>query len=92
MGAPSVAERPEKQLIQAFVDKIEELRPQLVTFNGCAFDLPVLRYRAMIHGISAPGLASRAYYTALRRMRAIFVMFCRRTVQVQKRSLTKLAD
>ncbi len=62
VGAPSVADRSEKELIQAFVDKIEELSPQLVTFNGCAFDLPVLRYRAMIHKISAQGLASRAYY------------------------------
>ncbi len=62
VGAPSVADRSEKELIQAFVDKIEELSPQLVTFNGCSFDLPVLRYRAMLHGIAAPGLASRAYY------------------------------
>lgn len=44
------------------MDKIEELRPQMVTFNGCSFDLPVLRYRAMIHGLSAPGLSNRAYY------------------------------
>ena len=34
----------------------------MVTFNGHSFDLPVLRYRAMIHGISAPGLHSRSYY------------------------------
>jgi hypothetical protein len=33
-----------------------------VTFNGNSFDLPVLRYRAMIHGISAPGLAVRPYF------------------------------
>jgi 3'-5' exonuclease len=36
--------------------------PQLVTFNGNGFDLPVLRYRAMIHAISAPGLAERSYF------------------------------
>jgi 3'-5' exonuclease len=30
-----------------------------VTFNGNSFDLPVLRYRAMVHGISAPGLSVR---------------------------------
>src|SRR5262249_36768200 len=39
-----------------------ELRPQLVTFNGSGFDLPVLRYRAMTHSISAPGLSVRPYF------------------------------
>jgi len=34
----------------------------MVTFNGHSFDLTVLRYRAMIHGLSAPGLNSRSYY------------------------------
>jgi predicted PolB exonuclease-like 3'-5' exonuclease len=62
IGAPHVRERTEKQLIQAFVDKVAELNPQLVTFNGSGFDLPVLRYRAMIHGVSAPGLSARPYF------------------------------
>jgi 3'-5' exonuclease len=61
LGAPHVGERTEKQLIASFCDKIAELKPQLVTFNGNSFDLPVLRYRAMIHGVSAPGLAARLY-------------------------------
>jgi 3'-5' exonuclease len=62
LGAPHVGERTEKQLIASFCDKIGELKPQLVMFNGNSFDLPVLRYRAMIHGVSAPGLAARLYF------------------------------
>ena len=34
----------------------------MVTFNGAAFDLPVLRYRAMVCGVAAPGLAERPYF------------------------------
>jgi predicted PolB exonuclease-like 3'-5' exonuclease len=62
LGAPHVCERPEKALISAFVDRIAELSPQLITFNGSSFDLPVLRYRAMVHGVAAPGLALRPYF------------------------------
>ena len=62
VGAPHCGERSEKELISSFVDRIEELKPQLVTFNGNSFDLPVLRYRAMVHGIAAPGLSSRGYF------------------------------
>ena len=62
IGAPHVGERSEKELITAFVRKIAELKPQLITFNGNSFDLPVLRYRAMIHEVSAPGLSMRPYF------------------------------
>jgi predicted PolB exonuclease-like 3'-5' exonuclease len=62
MGAPHIGERDEADIIAAFVEKIRELRPQLVTFNGNSFDLPVLRYRAMVHRISAPGLLARPYF------------------------------
>jgi hypothetical protein len=45
LEAPHVGERTQKELISAFVGRIADLNPQLVTFNGNGFDLPVLRYR-----------------------------------------------
>src|SRR5215217_1774618 len=59
LGAPHCGERTEGELLQSFVDRIDELRSQLVTYNGGSFDLPVLRYRAMMRRVCAPGLASR---------------------------------
>jgi 3'-5' exonuclease len=49
-------------LIHAFVDRIAQLMPDLVGFNSCHFDLPVLRLRAMMQEVSAPGLAARPYF------------------------------
>jgi hypothetical protein len=34
---------------------VSERHPQLVGWNSGGFDLPVLVYRAMVHGIAAPG-------------------------------------
>src|SRR5262245_3188272 len=56
LGVPHVGDRNERDLISSFVERIGSLKPQLVTFNGSSFDLPVLRYRAMLYRISAPGL------------------------------------
>ena len=43
----------EKEMIQRFYDGIEKYVPQLVSWNGGGFDLPVLNYRALIHGLNA---------------------------------------
>lgn len=44
----------ENELIQRFFDGIDKLNPTLVSWNGAGFDLPVLHYRALLHGIQAP--------------------------------------
>jgi 3'-5' exonuclease len=50
----SLGEATEKELIQRFYDGIERLLPQLVSWNGGGFDLPVLNYRALVNGVAAP--------------------------------------
>ncbi len=52
------ANATEQTLIQGFFSYLERLRPRLVSFNGRGFDLSVLKYRAMVHGISARFLYS----------------------------------
>ena len=43
----------EPELIRRFFDGIERFTPQLVSWNGGGFDLPVLHHRAMVHGVPA---------------------------------------
>ncbi len=50
------ADYDEARLLQGFFTYLERQKPRLVSFNGRTFDLPVLKYRAMVHGISAPWL------------------------------------
>ncbi len=50
----SEPELGEGEIIQRFFDGIENFTPQLVSWNGGGFDLPVLHYRAMLHGVTAP--------------------------------------
>ena len=47
-------EGAEKEIVQRFFDGIDKLVPQLVSWNGGAFDLPVLNYRALVNGVAAP--------------------------------------
>jgi hypothetical protein len=51
LGTP---ESDEKEIITRFFEGIEKFSPDLVSWNGSGFDLPVLNYRALRHGISAP--------------------------------------
>ena len=44
----------EAGLIRRFFDGVEKYTPQLVSWNGGGFDLPVLHYRSLIHGVAAP--------------------------------------
>jgi hypothetical protein len=43
----------EARLIADFFRLIERYTPQLVSWNGGGFDLPVLHYRGLIHGVAA---------------------------------------
>jgi 3'-5' exonuclease len=50
IGAP---DEDEPAAIQRFFDGVERYTPQLVSWNGSGFDLPVLNYRGLIHGVHA---------------------------------------
>jgi predicted PolB exonuclease-like 3'-5' exonuclease len=50
----SIAEDSEKETLQRFYDGIEKLVPQLVSWNGGGFDLPVMNYRSLVNGVAAP--------------------------------------
>jgi 3'-5' exonuclease len=50
LGEPGT---PEAELVQRFYDGIEKYSPDLVSWNGSGFDLPVLTYRALLHGVQA---------------------------------------
>jgi predicted PolB exonuclease-like 3'-5' exonuclease len=43
----------ERELVQRFFDGLERYTPTLVSWNGSGFDLPVLAYRALRHGVNA---------------------------------------
>jgi 3'-5' exonuclease len=51
LGRP---EDPECELVQRFFDGIDKFSPDLVSWNGSGFDLPVLTYRALLGGVQAP--------------------------------------
>jgi len=44
----------EAEQVRRFYDGIARYHPTLVSWNGSGFDLPVLHYRALKHGVQAP--------------------------------------
>jgi predicted PolB exonuclease-like 3'-5' exonuclease len=50
LGEPGSSEA---ELVRLLFDAIERQSPTLVSWNGSGFDLPVLHYRAMRHGVQA---------------------------------------
>jgi predicted PolB exonuclease-like 3'-5' exonuclease len=46
-------EADEAELVRRFFEGIDRYTPTLVSWNGSGFDLPVLHYRALRHGIVA---------------------------------------
>jgi predicted PolB exonuclease-like 3'-5' exonuclease len=51
LGEESASER---ELVERFFDGIEKFSPDLVSWNGGGFDLPVLHYRALHLKVAAP--------------------------------------
>lgn len=43
----------EKELVERFYSGIDKYTPTIVSWNGKSFDLPVLHYRALLHGVNA---------------------------------------
>jgi predicted PolB exonuclease-like 3'-5' exonuclease len=43
----------EAELLRRFYEGIERYTPRLVSWNGRGFDLPVMHYRALLHGVQA---------------------------------------
>ena len=43
----------EKELLERFFDGLEKYNPTIVSWNGSGFDLPVIHFRALLHGVKA---------------------------------------
>ncbi len=55
-------ERGEAEIIDEFFRDVDGMGVILVSFNGSGFDIPVLRYRALKHGIVARTLGNPRLY------------------------------
>ena len=63
LGGRHTGERGEAELVRDFLANLPSNHagqgPVLVTFNGSGFDMIVLRYRAMAHGLAVPSLLAK---------------------------------
>lgn len=57
----------ETEILQKFLSIFQKRRPVLVSWNGLQFDLPVISYRALYHGLSAPNLFDQGELNQQRR-------------------------
>jgi len=48
------ADAEEPEMVARFFEGLERFQPNLVSWNGSGFDLPVLHYRALKYGIASP--------------------------------------
>jgi predicted PolB exonuclease-like 3'-5' exonuclease len=53
IGSLGTETSTEKELITAFYNLIDKYSPQLVSWNGNSFDIPVLQHRALIQSVQA---------------------------------------
>ena len=51
--SPGAPDSSEKEIIERFFNGIHRYSPTLVSWNGSGFDLPVLHYRSLLHGVDA---------------------------------------
>lgn len=51
-----VEESSEEELVKGVFSYLGKKTPRIVSYNGRGFDLPVMKYRAMKYGVSAPWL------------------------------------
>ena len=63
----SQKDNTEAQILEKFLSVFEKRQPVLVSWNGTQFDLPVILYRAMYHGLSAPNLLDQGELDQRRR-------------------------
>lgn len=47
------AQGDEREIVRRFFEGLERKSPDIVSWNGSGFDLPVLHYRALKHGVTA---------------------------------------